>query len=129
MVIWGTGTPRREFLYSEDLAEACVFLMNLPEEPFAALLQGDAATPPLINIGCGEDLTIRELAERIAAVVGFEGRLEFDTSKPDGTPQKRLEVSRLSRLGWRPKTPLREGIALMYQWFKENHEEPGRAGH
>jgi len=111
LVVWGTGTPRREFLFSEDLAEACVFLMNLDERTFSGFLSG----VPLINIGTGRDVTIRELAEEVCAVLGFEGELLFDTSKPDGTPQKLLDVSRIQQLGWRPKTTLAEGIALTYE--------------
>jgi GDP-L-fucose synthase len=114
--IWGTGKPLREFLYSDDAAEACVFLMNLPDDKFNAIC-GNAKQPPLINIGCGEDQTIRALAEMVAGVVGFKGRLRFDTSKPDGTPKKQLEVSKLNALGWRPKTPLGEGLKLAYQQF------------
>jgi GDP-L-fucose synthase len=111
LVVWGTGTPRREFLFSEDLAEACVFLMNLDEQTFSGLLSG----VPLINIGTGRDVTIRELAEEVCEVLGFEGELLFDTSKPDGTPQKLLDVSRIQQLGWRPRTTLAEGIALTYE--------------
>jgi GDP-L-fucose synthase len=111
LVVWGTGTPRRELLFSEDLAEACVFLLNLDERTFSGLLSG----VPLINIGTGRDVTIRELAEEVCAVLGFEGELLFDTSKPDGTPQKLLDVSRIQQLGWRPRTTLAEGIALTYE--------------
>ncbi len=114
--IWGTGKPLREFLYSDDAAEACVFLMNLPDDKFNAIC-GNAKQPPLINIGCGEDQTIRALAEMVAGVVGFKGRLRYDTSKPDGTPKKQLDVSKLNALGWRPKTPLGEGLKLAYQQF------------
>jgi len=109
--VWGTGTPRRELLYSDDLAEACLFLMNLGEEAFGALLVEDS--PPLINIGTGEDLTIRELAEMVCRVVGYEGTLAFNTSMPDGTPRKLLDVSRINALGWRARTPLEEGIRLV----------------
>ena len=113
IVVWGTGTPRRELLFSEDLAEACVFLMNLPEAAYSELLAGDK--PPLINIGAGKDLTVRELAETICQVLGFTGDLVFDTARPDGTPQKLLDVSRMEELGWRAKTKLDEGIRLTYQ--------------
>lgn len=116
VVIWGTGTPRREFLYSDDLGDACVFLMSLPDEKYAALIAPDKA--PLINIGCGEDVTIRELAETTASVVGFGGRLRFDTTKPDGTPRKMLDVSAMHALGWHPETPLRTGIEYAYQDFR-----------
>ncbi len=119
VTVWGTGTPRREFLYSDDLADACVFLMRLPPEQFDALLGSDEAAtgvfmPPLINIGVGEDLTIRELAQLVRRVVGFEGDIEFDPSKPDGTPRKLLDVSRLSGLGWRASTPLESGLTAAY---------------
>ena len=99
IVIWGTGTPRREFLYSDDLAEACLFLMNLDDQAFDSLVTSETE-PPLINVGCGQDLTIRELAQLIAKVVGYGGELRFDSSKPDGTPRKLLDSSRLSSLGW-----------------------------
>jgi len=106
--VWGTGTPRRELLYSEDLAEACVFLMNLDDQTYGSLLSEH--TPPLINIGIGEDVTISELATLVMRIVGFEGALTFDTTKPDGTPRKLLDVRRLHSLGWRHKTSLEEGI-------------------
>jgi len=108
ITVWGSGTPRREFLFSDDLAQACVFLMNLPEEKFQSLLSSNE--PPLINIGTGEDLTIRELAELICRIVGFEGKLVFDPSKPDGTPRKLLDVSRIHALGWQAHTTLDQGI-------------------
>jgi GDP-L-fucose synthase len=108
LTVWGTGTPRREFLYSEDLAEACVHLLNLPEAAFNSLLTEKEA--PLINIGTGEDLTIRELAELVSRVLDFECELVFDASRPDGTPQKLLDVSRIHALGWKAKTSLEEGI-------------------
>jgi GDP-L-fucose synthase len=109
--VWGTGKPRRELLFSEDLAEACVFLMNLDEARYSSLLEG----VPLINIGTGTDVTIRELAEQVCEVLGFKGELRFDTTRPDGTPQKLLDVSRLQSLGWHSKTTLAEGIALTYE--------------
>lgn len=122
MVVWGSGTPRREFLHSDDMADACVFLMSLPEHDFDRLLGGPAAChlpgglqPPLINIGCGEDLSIRELAEMVKEVVGFAGVLVWDRSKPDGTPRKLMDVGRLSALGWRPRVSLREGIRRTYE--------------
>jgi GDP-L-fucose synthase len=111
IVVWGTGTPRRELLFSEDMAEACVFLMNLNEVDYSSLLAG----VPLINIGTGKDTTIRELAEQVCAVLGFKGELVFDTSRPDGTPQKLLDVSRMKKLGWQSRTSLAEGIALTYE--------------
>jgi len=105
VVVWGTGSPRREFLYSEDLADASVFLMN----------NYDDLEP--INVGVGEDITIKELAETVKDVVGFAGALTFDTTKPDGTPRKLLDVSRLNGLGWKASTPLREGIQKAYDWY------------
>ena len=114
-VVWGTGMPRREFLYSEDMAEACVFMMTATDEKLATLLTEDA--PPLVNIGCGEDVTIRQLAEIVAKVTGFSGKLIFDTSKPDGTPRKLLAVNRMSALGWAAGTALESGISLAYRDF------------
>ncbi len=111
--VWGTGTPRREFLYSDDLAEACLFLMSLPDDEFSGLLTGDI--PPLINVGTGEDVTIRELAEIVSSVLGFDGELVFDPSKPDGTPRKLLDVSRIAALGWKARRSLPEGIRLTYE--------------
>ena len=102
LVVWGTGTPMREFLYADDLADACVYLME----------QGYDG--PLVNIGTGTDVTIRELAETVVKVVGFEGKLTFDTSKPDGTPRKLMDVSRLNGLGWKARTELAAGISLAY---------------
>ena len=108
VVVWGTGTPRRELLYSDDLAEACIYLMNLDEGRYGSLLVEDS--PPLINIGTGKDVTIRELAETVARVLGFAGQLIFDTTKPDGTPQKLMDVSRIRALGWQHNTSLEDGI-------------------
>jgi len=113
--VWGTGQPRREFLYSDDMAEACLYFMSLPESQLAPVL--DAKMPPLFNIGCGEDLTIAELAALVADTVGFTGKLEFDASKPDGTPQKLLDISKTRDLGWQASTSLRDGLALAYQDF------------
>lgn len=112
VVVWGTGNPRREFLFSDDMADACVRLMQLPDERFGQLI---ATYPPLINIGCGEDLTIRELAQTVSKVIGFNGGLTFDSSKPDGTPRKLLDVGRLFALGWRPATSINSGIAAAYR--------------
>jgi GDP-L-fucose synthase len=109
--VWGTGKPRRELLFSEDLADACVFLMNLDEARYSSLLEG----VPLINVGTDTDVTISELAEQVCAVLGFRGELQFDTTRPDGTPQKLLDVSRLQSLGWHSTTTLAEGIALTYE--------------
>jgi GDP-L-fucose synthase len=120
--VWGTGTPRRELLYSDDLAQACVFLMNLPDEEFKRLMSSEE--PPLINIGTGEDLTIRELAELVSRVVGFDGELVFDTSRPDGTPRKLLDVSRINSLGWKAQTGLEEGIRRTYAMVKDQFLVP-----
>jgi GDP-L-fucose synthase len=119
VVVWGSGTPRREFLFSDDAADACVFLMNLTEEQLKPIVTPDE-TRPIVNIGCGQDITVREVAELIAEVVGFEGRLVFDPAKPDGTPRKLLDISRLSALGWKPQTSLREGLRRTYRDFCEN---------
>jgi GDP-L-fucose synthase len=113
IAIWGTGNPRREFLYSDDAADACVFLMNLPQEQFARLIK-KTDTPPLVNIGWGQDLTIRELAEITADVVGSSKKFIFDPTKPDGTPRKLLDVTVLHSLGWSPATSLRAGIEKTY---------------
>jgi len=108
VVIWGTGTPRREFLYVDDLAKASLFLLE------------NYDSPETINVGVGEDLTIRELAGLVAETVGYQGTLTQDPSKPDGTPQKLLDVSRLDKLGWHAETSLREGIHTTYQWYLDN---------
>jgi GDP-L-fucose synthase len=108
VTVWGTGTPRRELLYSDDLAQACIFLMNLDEARYSTLLSETG--PPLINIGTGEDVTIRELAETVAKVLDFKGKLVFDSTKPDGTPRKLMDVTRLHNLGWRHTTSLEQGI-------------------
>lgn len=117
--IWGSGTPRREFLYSDDMAEACVFIMNLPDAEFEKTF-ANPEQPPLINIGYGDDVTIRELATTIADVLGYKGPLRFDTSKPDGTPRKLMDSAKLRALGWAPKVPLEAGIRLAYQDFLQN---------
>ncbi|WP_263415270.1 GDP-L-fucose synthase family protein [Terriglobus albidus] len=108
MEVWGSGTPRRELLHSDDLAKGCLFLMNLPDEIFSTLFTEDVA--PLINIGTGVDVTIKELAEMVARTVGFEGRLVFDTSKPDGTPRKLMDSSKIHQLGWHHEIELEDGI-------------------
>jgi GDP-L-fucose synthase len=132
IILWGTGTPRRELLHVDDLADACVFLMSLDETPFAALClgsedQADASTShaysPLVNIGCGQDHTIRELTEMVAGVVGYRGEVRWDSSKPDGTPRKLLDVGRLKSLGWAPQIPLRQGIVATYGWYLESCRE------
>ena len=112
LVVWGTGRPRREFLYSDDLAEACLHLLNLPDSLYGSLISQNEA--PLINIGTGKDLTIRELAELVSRVLDFECELIFDTSRQDGTPQKLLDVSRINALGWTAKVSLEEGIRRTY---------------
>ena len=126
VTVWGTGTPRREFLYSEDMADACVYLMNLPDEKFQTLLGSDEAKtgifmPPLVNIGVGEDLSIAELAERIQAVIGYQGEIVYDTSKPDGTPRKLMNVERLHALGWQAQTGLAQGLAAAYSAYLAAH--------
>jgi GDP-L-fucose synthase len=115
--IWGSGSPLREFLYSADAADALIHLMCLPEDVIAPLCE-DRAQAPLVNIGSGSELSIRELAEKVRAVVGFEGRLAFDASKPDGTPRKLLDVSRLASLGWTAGTTLDAGLRLAYADFQ-----------
>jgi GDP-L-fucose synthase len=108
IVVWGSGKPRREFLHVDDLAAACVFLLQKYDDP------------EIINVGTGEDVSIRELAELICEIVGFEGELAWDANKPDGVPQKLLNISKIRRLGWSPSISLREGIARTYQWFLKN---------
>lgn len=113
--VWGTGRPKREFLYSDDMADACLFLVRKDLGELADVLAPDV--PPLVNIGCGQDQTIEDLARLIMTTIGFTGELQFDSSKPDGTPQKLLDVSKMTALGWRAKTRLDEGLALAYQDF------------
>ena len=108
LIVWGTGKPRREFLHVDDLASACLLLLEKYD------------SPEIINVGCGEDSSIRELAELICEVVGFDGELAWDTTKPDGTPRKLLDVSKIRALGWKPAIPLRDGIKLTYNWFVAN---------
>ena len=108
LVVWGTGTPRREFLHADDCASACLFLLEKYD------------SPEIVNVGCGEDISIRELAELVCEVVGFDGELSWDKTKPDGTPRKLLDVSKLRGLGWTPTIPLRDGIAQTYDWFLKN---------
>lgn len=117
--VWGTGNARREFLYVEDMADACVYVMRLDNATYAANTDSMLSH---INIGTGQDVTIGELAEVIKAVVGFEGEIVFDVSKQDGTPQKLLDISRLTSLGWQTKFSLRQGLAATYQWYLENLE-------
>lgn len=108
LVVWGTGTPRREFLHVNDCASACLFLLD------------NYDSPEIVNVGCGEDISIRKLAELVCDVVGFKGELTWDKTKPDGTPRKLLDISKLRGLGWSPTIPLREGIAKTYDWFLKN---------
>jgi nucleoside-diphosphate-sugar epimerase len=120
VVVWGTGTPRREFLHVDDMAEASLFVMNLNRSAY------EANTRPMlshINVGTGVDLSIGELAKMLADVTGFKGRLIFDTSKPDGTPRKLMDVSRLAAMGWSSRISLMEGIAETYDWFCANHAD------
>jgi GDP-L-fucose synthase len=126
VVVWGTGKPRREFLHCDDMADASVLLMELPPTQYDALLGSDEArtgsfAPPFVNIGAGTDLTIGELAEIIKKVVGFEGKLSFDVSKPDGTPRKLLDVSLLATLGWRATIGIEEGLTRTYASFVHQH--------
>lgn len=118
--VWGSGTPRREFLFSDDMADACCYLMNLSNVEFMPLLMSGNA--PLVNIGFGEDLTISELAENVKAIVGYEGGIVFDNSKPDGTPRKILDVSLLQSMGWLASTELREGLKRAYIDFCNRDE-------
>ena len=122
VTVWGSGTPRRELLFSDDMANACVFLANLPEKTYNDLF-AENTLAPLINIGYGSDLSIREFAERVAALLGFSGELVFDASRPDGTPQKLLDSSRIHTLGWKPVTSLDEGIRLTYADFLSRYGE------
>lgn len=115
VVVWGTGTPMREFLYSDDMANACLHLLEQPEERLESLFSD--VHPPLVNVGCGTDLTIRDLAELIRQIVGFSGKLVFDTSKPDGTMRKLLDVNKMTQLGWQASTSMRDGITMAYQTY------------
>ena len=114
ITIWGTGTPKREFLHVDDMAAASIYLLLLDKSRY-----NQESSPMLshVNVGTGEDVTIRELAELIAGVVGYEGKLEFDDTKPDGTPRKLLDVSRINKLGWSAKIPLQQGLGSVYSWF------------
>lgn len=115
VTLWGTGSPRREFLHVDDLAAAVLHLLRTYD------------SPDTINVGVGEDVTIRELADTIAGIVGYDGALEWDTSKPDGTPRKLLDVTRLRSLGWEPRIPLPDGIASTYAWYRESVDAPDRS--
>ena len=119
VTIWGTGTPRREFLYIDDMAEACVHVMNLDQETY------NASTTPMqshVNVGSGEDTTIKELALTIAKVIGYEGCIEFDPTKPDGTPRKLMDSARLNKLGWQARVSLEKGLRLAYNDFLKNQD-------
>ena len=119
VVIWGTGIPRREFLHVDDMAEASLFVLELPKERY------EANTQPMlshINVGCGADVSILELAQMVAEVTGFTGRIATDPTKPDGTPRKLMDVSRLANMGWQARIGLNEGIAETYQWFLDNQD-------
>ncbi len=122
-LFWGTGRARREFLYSEDMVDACMLLVGLSDREALGIFS--EKTPPLINIGCGWDLTIRELVDLVNGVVGFEGEIRWDTGKPDGTMQKKLDVGRLTRLGWRPQVELVEGIGRVYQDYRKSVASSG----
>ncbi len=115
IVAWGSGTPRREFLYSDDLAGACIYLMTRPDDELKSLFSEDS--PPLINIGSGSDLTIRELIELVKETVGYTGSIQWDRSKPDGIMQKRLDISRIAKFGWKPTTSLKDGVKKAYEDF------------
>jgi len=119
VTLWGTGNPRREMLYSDDMAEACVLLMELADGDFDRFIKGDPASPqpPLVNIGWGQDYTIRELAERVRETIGFGGKTKWDTGMPDGTPRKLLDISRVKALGWMPRTSLETGLRQAYEDF------------
>ena len=113
-MVWGTGKPMREFLHVDDMAEASLFVLDLDKETY------ETHTDPMlshINVGSGTDITIRELAETVAKVTGYEGRITFDTSKPDGTPRKLMDVSRLEKMGWKASIPLEQGLRDTYEWF------------
>lgn len=119
IVVWGTGTPRREFLHVDDMADASLFVMNLPKDQYQANTQ-----PMLshINVGFGDDVSIAELAQLVAKITGFQGKITFDSSKPDGTPKKLMDVERLATMGWRARIKLAEGIGTTYKWFLENQD-------
>jgi GDP-L-fucose synthase len=118
VALWGSGRPHREFLHVDDLADGCIFLMSREEKKLRSLLTADRL--PLINIGWGKDISIEELAILIKKTVGFDGDIVFDTTKPDGTPQKLLDVARMAELGWKAKITLKDGISQVYRWYLEN---------
>jgi GDP-L-fucose synthase len=121
VTIWGSGTPRREFLYSDDMAQACLFLMQLPDNQFKQLLAQDRndGLPPLVNVGTGSDITIKQLAELVGSVVGYGGQLIFDSTKPDGTMRKLMDVSLINSLGWQAGTSFIDGMNYAYQNYKD----------
>jgi GDP-L-fucose synthase len=121
VVIWGTGSPKREFLYVDDMARACVHVMDLPRETYAASTE---VTTSHINVGTGEDLSIAELASLVSEVVGYQGEIRYDTSKPDGTPRKLLDISRIRELGWTPEVSLRDGVTRAYEDFRSEELVP-----
>jgi GDP-L-fucose synthase len=125
VTLWGSGRPRREFLLSDDMAEACVFLMQLPDPAFGALVA--PAQVPLINVGAGKDMPIAELAALAAEVLGFRGEFVYDASRPDGTPRKLLDSSRIHSLGWSARTPLRDGLKIAYADFLQHHQKAAHA--
>ena len=132
VTVWGSGKPRREFLHSDDAASACVHLMNLPDHAFSALLGSDEVQsgrfdPPLVNVGCGSDWTISELAHCLRKVVGYDGDINFDTSKPDGTPRKLLDVTRLQATGWSPRIGFLDGLGSAYEEFTDQLSCPASA--
>ncbi len=128
LTVWGTGKPRREFLFSDDMADACVFLLSLPEDDFQRLT-GNPEAAPLVNVGSGSDLTIAELARKVCDVLGFHGEIVFDTAKPDGTPRKLMDSSKLFSLGWRPKVSLEQGIRLACDEYRARAAKPQGVAH
>jgi len=118
VLVWGTGKPMREFLYVDDMASACIHIMNLPYDEFVAKVSNPMCIH--INVGTGRDVTVADLANTMARVVGFKGEIEFDSSKPDGTPRKLMDVSRLGSLGWKYSVELEDGLRMTYKWFLEN---------
>jgi GDP-L-fucose synthase len=125
VVVWGTGTPRREFLYSDDMADACLYLFEQAKDRPQELFNGNL--PPLVNVGCGDDLSIRELAELVRNIIGFSGSLKFDATQPDGTLRKLLSIDKLRNIGWAPKVDMESGIARAYEEYKKSAETENRA--
>ena len=118
MMVWGSGKPLREFLYAADMAEACIYMMNLPDVGYEEIIGNELEEPPLINLGSGQEYSIKKLAEIICDVVGYNGKIHFDTSKPDGTPRKFLDSSKLEAIGWKASTSLESGLQAAYNDFK-----------